>query len=198
MQEQANVSLSAFELELVSNPEWILTKNRIIQKVMQLLGAVNENLKYHPLVSQLPPEVHAFSPKISKGENYQGLPYVILDYPRLFSRDDVFAIRCFFWWGHYFTCTLHLKGKWKELYLPRVEAARKSGKLEQAYINRTGEEWAHQLDEVNWQLLQHLPGTINEKDPLLKIAFRCNLSEWNEAPRFLEEKVTSFLEMLLH
>ena len=54
------------------------------------------------------------SPKISKGENYRGLPYVMLDYPRLFGREEVLAIRTFFWWGHGFSVTLHLKGGYRE------------------------------------------------------------------------------------
>mgnify|MGYP006167986999 FL=1 len=38
MQDSANVSLSAFEQQLVADAEWILTKNRIIEKVYQKLN----------------------------------------------------------------------------------------------------------------------------------------------------------------
>ena len=41
----------------------------------------------------LPAEMLFHSPKISKGENYKGLPYVMLDYPRCFGKTDIFAIR---------------------------------------------------------------------------------------------------------
>ena len=51
---------------------------------------------------QLPVEFFDVSPKISRGEQYLGLPYVMLDYPRIFSKENVFAIRTFFWWGNYF------------------------------------------------------------------------------------------------
>ena len=59
-------------------------------------------------------------PKISRGENYKGLPWVMLDYPRVFGKEDVFAIRTMFWWGHAFSVTLHLKGEWKRLFLPVI------------------------------------------------------------------------------
>ena len=57
------------------------------------------------------------SAKISKGEN-MGLPWVMLDYPRLFGQEDVLAIRTMFWWGHCFSVTLHLKGRYYGAYLP--------------------------------------------------------------------------------
>lgn len=196
MQEQANVSLSVVELELVSNPEWILTKNRIIRKVMQLMGTVSGNLQQHSLLQALPPEITALPPKISKGENYLGLPYVMLDYPRLFGKEDVFAIRCFFWWGHYFTCTLHLKGEWKERFQSRVLGAFRQGLLDHVLMNRTQYEWEHELNEVHWQPVTADALQQNEKEVLLKLAFRCNLLHWEGAPQFFQQSVATFLEVL--
>ena len=50
------------------------------------------------------------TPKIAKGENYLQLPYVLLDYPRCFDKENIFAIRTMFWWGNFFSITLHLSG----------------------------------------------------------------------------------------
>ena len=95
-----NVELSKNELELVINSEFILTKNRIIEKVYNLFGALSESYKNTLLrhVNTLPVEAFTTSPKIYKGENYLSLPYVMMDYPRVFLMDDIFAIRSFFWW----------------------------------------------------------------------------------------------------
>ena len=87
MAMDTKIALSDKELEMVCNTDWILTKHAIIQKVYKLFGemlplfekTVNENKKY------LPAEVFINSPKISKGENYKLLPYVMLDYPRYFG-----------------------------------------------------------------------------------------------------------------
>ncbi len=39
----------------------------------------------------------------------------MLDYPRAFGRDSIFACRTFFWWGRFFSLTLHLAGRsWNE------------------------------------------------------------------------------------
>ncbi|MFX8895293.1 hypothetical protein ABTM96_19365, partial [Acinetobacter baumannii] len=53
------------------------------------------------------------SAKISRGEHYEGLPWVMIDYPRYFKKNHFFAIRTFFWWGNFFSLTLQLKGKYQ-------------------------------------------------------------------------------------
>ncbi len=78
----ANVKLSKDELELVTNAELILTKNRIIQKVYELFGELS--IAYRELSKDLDEDLLHIPPKISKGENYLGLPWVMLDYPRNF------------------------------------------------------------------------------------------------------------------
>ena len=117
-----NVELSKNELELVTSSEVILTKNRIIEKVYLLFGSLSE--EYRRLLqahsSKLAPEVFQQSPKISRGEQYLGLPYVMLDYPRIFSKDDVFAIRSFFWWGNHFSIRLQLSGKYLQMAQNRL------------------------------------------------------------------------------
>ena len=60
------------------------------------------------------------SPKISKGENYKGLPWLVLDYPRYFNKEDIFAIRTLFWWGNFFSITLHISGKYKMRYEKKI------------------------------------------------------------------------------
>lgn len=46
-------------------------------------------------------EVWDVPPKISKGEAYGGLPWLMLDYPRYFKPEGHFAIRIFCWWGNF-------------------------------------------------------------------------------------------------
>ena len=103
--DKAKITLSAKEAELIANSDWILTKNEIIQKVKFLLADLQLKqqhiLNLHPGI--LPEEVTAIPAKISRGENYLGLPWLILDYPRLFGKEDQFAIRTMFWWGHFFS-----------------------------------------------------------------------------------------------
>ena len=93
MMERTKVKFSTEEAALMNNAAIILTKNRVIQKVYELFGAVSASCEDLLRSATLPEEVRSVSPKISKGENYLGLPYVILDQPRYFSNKNVLAIR---------------------------------------------------------------------------------------------------------
>jgi hypothetical protein len=110
--QDSKVVLSDADWMLAENSAFILTKNAIIQEVYALFGSLVEpfgrsaaNLRSHW------PEAFGASPKISKGEQYEGMPWAVLDYPRCFNRQKGHcAIRCFFWWGHFFSINLQLSG----------------------------------------------------------------------------------------
>ena len=116
--EGTKILLSAEELSLVQDTHWLLTKNNIIEKTKALFGNLAESLvkQTSRYEDHFPQTVHLYSPKVFKGEYYEGLPYVMLDYPRIFGKDDVFAIRTFFWWGNFFSITLQLKGSYHQEY----------------------------------------------------------------------------------
>lgn len=100
----------------MTSAEWILTKNGILQKIGDLM--LQWQAAYASLLAREAPgllsTIQPYAFKVSRGENYQGLPWMVLDYPRLFVQQDILAIRTFFWWGQYVTLTLHLAGKWKK------------------------------------------------------------------------------------
>ena len=71
------------ELQLVANTEIILTKEHNYTKSISTFWIVSN--QYKTILDdrqKIPAEVLVNSPKIYKGENYHGLPYVMLDYPR--------------------------------------------------------------------------------------------------------------------
>ena len=74
-----------------------------------LLEKVKAEIKKKKLV--FPHAVDALNGKIFRGENYRQLPYLVLDYPKHFSKESVLAFRTMLWWGNFFSCTLHLQGK---------------------------------------------------------------------------------------
>jgi hypothetical protein len=191
--DAAKVRLSKEERTLVMNPDWILTKNSIMGKVGVLFAELSEQLQatnslptHHPITEHLPPNWS--TPKISKGENYRGLPWVVLDYPRAFGREDVLAIRTLFWWGHYFSVTLHLKGKYKDLYLPvireRIVPLGEAG----FHISVSDDEWRHELDSDNYLPLQgDMDAGILKERAFLKLSAKCGLDKWDDAGSVLLE-----------
>ncbi|HVM89547.1 MAG TPA: hypothetical protein VMT76_15270 [Puia sp.] len=195
--KEAKIKLSANELQLVQDGDIILTKNTIIQKIIRLFSLLAENMQEEIQNFAIPEEITAIQPKISKGENYKGLPYVILDYPRLFNRESVFAVRTMFWWGKYFSTTIHLKGIYKEKYsnLLYKNAAILAGK--HFRVATSNDEWQHE-HEHNYIPLSY----ITEKEfaeniqskPYLKLSARTELSQWNNCEEILTELFRDVLQ----
>lgn len=191
--EFANLQLSPEEIRLVMEPGWILTKNSIIKKVVALFAGLSED--YRAVLEGAGP---FGSPKISKGENYQGLPYVMLDYPRLFGREDVLAIRTFFWWGHVFSVTLHLKGAYRESYLPLIQRNWKVLAAAGFHVGISADEWRHEFVPEIYRPIHGVEdlsgGTPFPSEgtpfpsggtPFLKLSAACGLDRWEEAHEIL-------------
>ena len=185
--DKAKLRLSAKETELVSNADWILTKNEILHKVKWMLAEVQSQQQQflNTTTATLPPELLSIPPKISKGENYKGLPYLVLDYPRYFGKDDHFAIRSMFWWGNFFSITLHLSGVYKKMYEPKLEKAFPLLKAESFFIGINNDQWEHHFEKSNYLPADEMNETvfknyINDKS-FIKLAKKIPLDQWNDA-----------------
>jgi len=197
----ANLQLSPEEIRLVTEPGWILTKNSIIKKVVGLFAGLSG--EYRAAL-----EGSFGSPKISKGENYQGLPYVMLDYPRLFGREDILAIRTFFWWGHSFSVTIHLKGTYRDHYLPVLQQRWAELAAAGFHIGISEDEWRHEHIPETYRPIvsaEDLTGSVEgltgvaediaglsgvSAGPVaapgfLKLSAACGLDRWEEAHEVL-------------
>lgn len=196
MQGKTKVSLSPFEFDLVSDPNWLLVKNNIIEKVYERFGALSS--EFQALLAQpvLPETVTAISPKIARGEKYEGLPWLMLDYPRKFSNGDIFAIRTFFWWGHFFSITLQLSGSYMHAYLPRITNAFEAGLLNDAFISCGADAWQHHFRADNMLPISDALLKRAAEIGFLKIGFNIPIKEWDDADVFLLDRFKRLLNML--
>lgn len=177
--QATKIRLSPEEKALVTDPAWILTKRSVIEKAGVLLGALAE--RYRVTAVSLGIVADRF-PKLSRGENYLGLPYMILDYPAVFDKENVFAIRTMFWWGHYFSITLHLKGTYRFRYLPSLlERIPRTGEW---HLAVTEDEWVHAVGEGAYVVWNGVADTL----PYFKIASVLPLERWDEAADWLENR----------
>jgi hypothetical protein len=142
--------------------------------------------------------VFAESYKISKGENYKGLPWVVLDHPRKFGQNDI-LIRTLFWWGKYFVTTLHLAGKYKNEYAPKL----RSGYDELAksgfsfYMN--DDPWQHEVSNESYVSLSKITTAemINQETKgFVKIAKAVPLSDIEVAQQKLEQDYEAILRIV--
>ncbi|GEO11045.1 hypothetical protein [Segetibacter aerophilus] len=188
-------ALTEYEMKLVTDQHLLLTKNKIIQKVCEFFGGLSELYK-NVIIIESSPSLNLITPKISRGENYKGLPYVILDYPRQFGKVDVFAIRTFFWWGNFFSITLQLSGQYKNDYLPHIEKAIDEKLFESWYVGSSDDPWQHHFESDNYQPLQPEKKYDFEDYRYLKIAKKIPLDKWDEAETFFEENFKLLIKIL--
>ncbi|MDQ3843982.1 MAG: hypothetical protein M3342_08215 [Bacteroidota bacterium] len=146
------------ETELMVNTEVILTKNSILFKIKTLFEALQNEMT---MVVQRHSEWHTHPyfemlPKISKGENYLGLPYLVLDYPRKFDSMNILAVRTMFWWGHFFSSTLQVAGTYKANLIDKIENAYTLLARRQYYICINEDPWVHHFEEDNYRKINEL------------------------------------------
>lgn len=198
----AKIQLSPEESGLVNNTQWILTKHVIIQKVYDMFGELNELFKkeaepYHYL---FPDNIKYQSGKISQGNNYLLLPYVILDYPSFFWKERVFAIRTLFWWGNFFSVTLHLSGIYKEKFAIDSSSTLSYLQKNNYYLCINEDEWQHHFEKDNYIAARSITVTdfeaIKEKK-FLKISKKISLSDWKNADEFLLQTFRQILQLLV-
>lgn len=199
MAEATKITLSHKELQLVTDTDWIFTKHIIIQKVLQVFGAIAPQLEEmtEKAKPHLPEAVFCSRPKISKGENYQLLPYVMLDYPRCFGREDTLAIRTFFWWGNFFSTTLHLSGKYQVALQQRLEECFEYLQQQGYAVCINDNPWQHHFEAANYLPVAEIGrsdfAAMLSRKPFIKLAKKIPLQLWETAPEFV---INSFEEMI--
>lgn len=201
MADAAKITLSLKERQLVCDADWILTKHAIIAKVYNVFGDAAAMMQtYLETVKSLPTDALSIGPKISKGENYQQLPYVMLDYPRHFTKYETLAIRTLFWWGNFFSVNLQLYGNCKLRAQPKIieqfEFLRDNG----YYVCVATDPWQHHFDTGNYRPLKDLEkiafAEIIEREVFLKLAKKISLQQWDAASLFIEETFKEMITLL--
>ena len=195
----AKLQFSPEEMRLVADPGVILTKNSVMAKVVALMAGLSEEYRliWASSVAQATTgTLMRAEPKISRGENYQGLPWVMLDQPRLFGKEDVFAIRTLFWWGHGFSVTLHLKGAYRDRYLPVVQ--RRWAELAAAgfHVGVSADEWRHEHVPENYAEVSGAADLLREDLDFLKLSAAVGLHRLEEAPAELLRLFKTLISVL--
>jgi hypothetical protein len=183
MATSTKITISEHELVCLQDTDFLLTKRAISEKVQVLFMKLATRLADEPNATSLP----HIRTKVSKGDNYRGLPYWVLDYPAIFNQEDIFAYRTVCRWGHEFSFTLHLAGAYLEEH--------KSALLQNYTTLKTQEElylcinttmWEHHFDADNYSLFNE--AIVNEsawatflaEKGFVKLAFKMPLEAWDE------------------
>ena len=202
MTEQASkVALSPFEQELVSDVEWIYAKNSILQKTAVLMGNVANQLQAEYALPAIG-VYHGFrqSPKISRGEVYEDLPWIMLDYPREFQREDWLAVRHFFSWGRGFTVSLLLHGMYMDRALNGWEPHWLAWQKADFAQVVTDDPWKHHGDPAIQRSLNELSpeesAALARERGFLQIRKHLPVENWAGADSFMLETHRAFIPLI--
>jgi hypothetical protein len=186
----SKVVLSPAELALAANPEVILTKNAVIDKVYSLFGGLASQYSQALVPDLLRREgIFDANAKISRGEKYEGMPWVMLDYPRAFNHAmGCLAIRTFFWWGHGFSIKSQFAGEWA--YKAELSIKSNAGFLDTWQVGWTNDPWNLKIPNDEW-----VPVGQNEPAYQWLIAARCyRVDQWE----IIDEIFPAAFQLLLN
>jgi len=156
---------TATELSTLHNTEFFVIKAAATKKIEHLFAAIHDEIKEVIQKENItfPKEVDSTNGKIFRGENYLGFPYLVLDYPKHFSKESVLAFRTMFWWGNFFSFTVHLQGKALEEQRSGLIKKIPSLKNQSIYICVDEKPWQYHYNTDNYQLIDKLSNTEIEK-----------------------------------
>ncbi len=186
------MNFSTSEVQLMQDTHFLLTKAGIIQKMTEMFAGIQDRLRKE--ASRLPVDgIPLMGGKISRGENYRQLPYLILDYPADFSRDSIFAFRTMFWWGHFFSATLHLQGDYLSHFRDRIKQEYDQLLGQGIYYGVGKTPWEYHYGSDNYEPLSEIHRPLIDTSGFLKFSRQFPLNDWQKIP----EKVVEFYCLLL-
>ncbi len=202
MAQVSKITFSSEELDAITHPDFFYIKHAAMQKVMELLNETQRSLSEIVLSHQhISGHTNIESPKIFRGENYRHLPYMVLDYPRKFSAETVFAFRTMFWWGKEFSFTLHLQGEALNHYRKIISEKVSTMKGNDFYfcINKT--PWQYYFENDNYLPLDELLDDDQFKEQLqtnefFKLSRKLPVKDFKRVPEYAEKTFSLLLKVI--
>ena len=195
-----SIQLQEQELRYLHDTDFLTAKLRIQKRMHTLLEKAQQSIRLQQDALGLPAEVWEVPPKISRGENYEGLPYLVLDYPRIFQQESIFAFRTMLWWGWGFSCTLHLGGTYWQQYQPYIYSNLAHLNPQEWWLCVNNTPWEYHYRADNYKLLQECLQENKLKElaekPFFKISRRLPLNKYLELPPFCLESLQKLAQLL--
>ena len=189
--------LTPEEIAALEDTRFLQLKQQVSEKVITCFSEIERAL--HQQINQqafrFPEGTFLKAGKFSKGEQYQNLPYFILDYPRLFTSKEVFAFRTMLWWGHHLSCTLHLAGpilqQHQQTLIDHIPTD------QNLYFCVNESPWEYHYEKDNYLKMSELDSiqieTHLNKYGFLKISDYIPVSHWDQFKSFTLDAFARFL-----
>ncbi|MCY7408645.1 MAG: hypothetical protein LH473_00085 [Chitinophagales bacterium] len=196
--ELSKIKLSKKEMRLLKDQQFFNSKKLITEKIYEQMNRFKIKIISSSTFQKIkfPKNTDVIAGKISKGENYLGLPYVIFDFPKLFNAKELFAVRTMVWWGNFASCTFLVSGNEARLTQKFLLNNLDQLKKQQLWICINVSPWHHHFEKNNYVKLKELKSIDLEKlfgkHDFLKLARRLPLKKTNELNTFAAESFEVF------
>jgi hypothetical protein len=186
--QNSSFKLTNKEFELILFTEYPLLKKNAIEKIQAHLHELGEQLIKNQLITRPLPTT---SYKISKGENYLNLPYLVLDLPKIDGNHFPILCRTLFWWGKYFSFNVFIR---KDAYdMVSFEKKIKSQSMKGIHVLQSDKIWQQDLDTEDYNQVSKWPENIITEGPYLKLSIKHPIEEIDT----LFEKATYYYGLIL-
>lgn len=186
--QNSSFKLTNKEFELILDTEYPLLKKNVIEKIQAHLHQLGEKLIKNPLITR---PLYNQSFKISKGENYLNLPYLVLDLPKIDGNSFPILCRTMFWWGKYFSFNVFIR---KDAYdMDTFEKKIKSQPIKGFHVLLSDKIWQQDLDSDDYSQVSEWPENMNTEGDYLKLSIKHPIDEIDT----LNEKANYFYGLIL-
>ncbi len=146
------IDFSLDELEFLSDSEIFPLQWSLLEKLTRHLNEIEKNINLECSNSNFsfPEEVLINKGKISRGNNYNNQPYLVLDYPRFFEKNNIFCLRTIFWWGNYFSNAIILSGSMLDRYQYSIIRNFSELKNSKWYFSINKNPWKLEINKENY------------------------------------------------
>lgn len=192
------MELSEKELQVIEDTSFLKTKQEVTVKIRKILGVTRMELLAEIRRSgfDFPSGTDITTGKISRGENYLQLPYQVLDFPKLFKKEDTFALRTMFWWGHFFSCTLHLQGDSLNNFRNQILENLPMLLENDLFICIGDTPWHYHYEPNNYVPITQEHIEFIQQCTFLKISKKITLDQWKNVPELSVDFLKNLLEVL--
>lgn len=192
------LSLSDKEIMMIEDTDFLISKVNIISEIENSLKKTEDRL--HEVIEKqnfsFLAKLKIKSAKISKGENYRLLPFVILDFPSVFESKNIFAFRTMFWWGNFFSATLHLQGEHLEFYRTRLISNFDMLLHQNIYICVGETPWEYHFGKDNYVQLSIQHKELIEKSAFVKLSKKIPLEQIESIPQIVSSYFLNLVKVL--
>jgi hypothetical protein len=178
------------EIEFMQNRDLFPWKRDVMSKIAHTLNEVKlemikQEIHKHPI---FPIDADRTTGKLSRGENTLGQPWMILDFPRLFNKEQVIACRTLFAWSYPIQQILHINGKaFNNLNISDVDIS----KTDRIKVACHKEEWIYLGESTDWRPAN----SVNKSE--IENSFRLSMQSSLENIAILPQvTVSNFKEIL--